>query len=38
LLVGVTDQGNSGVFIFESLIYMEVSSFSNAHNFVKNLV
>ncbi len=38
LLVGVTDPGNSGVFIFESWIYMGLSSFSNAHNFVKNLV
>ena len=38
LLVGVTDPGNSGVFIFESWIYMGISSFSNAHNFVKNLV
>ncbi len=38
LLVGVTDPGNSGVFIFESWIYMGISTFSNAHNFVKNLV
>jgi hypothetical protein len=38
LLVGVTDQGNSGAFIFESSIYMVISSFSNTHNFVKNLV
>jgi hypothetical protein len=38
LLVGVTDRGNSGVFIFESLIYIGISTFSNAHNFVKNLV
>ena len=38
LLVGVTDPCNSGVFIFESWIYMGISTFSNAHNFVKNLV
>ena len=38
LLVGVTDPGNSGAFIFESWIYMGISTFSNAHNFVKNLV
>jgi hypothetical protein len=38
LLVGVTDPCNSGVFIFESWIYMGLYSFSNAHNFVKNLV
>jgi hypothetical protein len=38
LLVGVTDLGNSGVFIFESWIYMGISTYSNAHNFVKNLV
>jgi hypothetical protein len=38
LLVGVTDPCNSGVFIFESSIYMGLASFSNAHNFVKNLV
>jgi hypothetical protein len=38
LLVGVTDPGNSGVFIFESWIYMGISTFSNAHNFVKNFV
>jgi hypothetical protein len=35
LLVGVTDPGNSGAFIFESLIYMGISIFSNAHNFVE---
>jgi hypothetical protein len=38
LLVGVTDPGNFGVFIFESLVYLVISTFSNAHNFVKNLV
>jgi hypothetical protein len=38
LLVGVTDPGNSGDFIFESWIYMGIFTFSNAHNFVKNLV
>jgi hypothetical protein len=38
LLVGVTDPCNSGVFIFESCIFIGLSSFSNAHNFVKNLV
>jgi hypothetical protein len=35
LLVGVTDPGNSGAFIFESCIYMGIFKFSNAHNFVK---
>jgi hypothetical protein len=38
LLVGVTDPGNSGVFIFESWDYMGIDTFSNAHNFVKNLL
>jgi hypothetical protein len=38
LLVGVTDPGNSGAFIFESWNYMGIFTFSNAHNFVKNLV
>ena len=35
LLVGVTDPGNSGAWQFESSIYMGISTFSNAHNFVK---
>ena len=42
LLVGVTDPGNSGAWLgwgsYFILIYMEISTFSNAHNFVKNLV
>ena len=42
LLVGVTDPGNSGAWVgwgsYFVQIYMEKSTFSNAHNFVKNLV
>jgi hypothetical protein len=38
LLVGVTDPSNSGAWHFESSIYMGIPIFSNAHNFVKNLV
>ena len=42
LLVGVTDPGNSGAWLgwgsYFIWIYMGISTFSNAHNFVKNLV
>jgi hypothetical protein len=38
VLVGVTDPVNFGVLILESSIDMGISTVSNAHNFVKNLV